>query len=58
MEIEVAIKMKKQCESEIKAILRMFEMQTGFSVSTIRLQVSQNFGKSTEVFSVEIEAKL
>ena len=59
MDIEIAKKAKSQCESEIKAILRTFELQTGLSVKSLDLLNHQAFGKKqTETIHVYIKAEL
>ena len=37
MDIKIIKETKAQCESEIKAILAMFEKQTGLVVSSLRI---------------------
>jgi hypothetical protein len=59
MEIEIARKAKSQCENEIRAILKTFELQTELSVISVNLLHGQDIGcPGQHVLVVEMRVEL
>lgn len=57
MDIELIKKAKEQCESEIKAILVMFEQQSGLHVDIHINREFESIGYPAEI-TVRIDARL
>lgn len=55
MEIKTMKKAKKQVESEIRAIINMFENQTELVVERVNLSRAHNFGEPSYITSVEMD---
>lgn len=58
MDIPTVVMMKHQCESEIKAILKEFERQSGCTIGDILIEVNKVLGKSSEIVNVHLDVRV
>ncbi len=59
MDIETVIEAKRQCESEIRAILLTFEQQTGLVVERIGIdRAFQSIGFPAEIVGLRLVVKM
>jgi hypothetical protein len=58
MDIEIVKEAKLQCESEIRAILHMFEQQSGCTVHGIDIMRVARFGMGTEIVNICIDVRV
>lgn len=58
MDIKTIKEMKQQCESEIKAILVMFEKQSGLSVESVDLSLGHHINGDTELINVSMDVNI
>lgn len=59
MDIGTAKEARRQCESEIRAIINMFQQQTGLQTHGVSIIYSEEFGLlGKKVAAVSIDARL